>query len=325
MAAKHRRTRHHHDAYKWLGTGAITLGIGAAALVGGTGIAQAKGGDTGGAAGASKPSSADHTTTGVTNHKKTHSPAPTAGALTTAATANTPPPKPVSTPKTKQTNSTTPAPTAATPVAAAPTAVSKPVTPAAAAVTLKPVSAVTTTAKPVAATTATTTNPITTFITTVITNIQKALLGFQTMFFNTPPKITVTTPTKNADGTYTGQFVGTDADGDPLTYSAGVVTQWGTTTVDNVGNNTYTYTYTPSATIAATGGTVLVDIGVYETNYAAHFHGLAQIEQYLLDPLNTYLSRFTGNEGPLFAGSYYPFSWGAAYVNELITIPAPSA
>ena len=58
MTAKHRSARNHQVTYKWMGTGAITLGIGAAAVVGGAGVAEAKTGNPDGSAGSAHSAAA---------------------------------------------------------------------------------------------------------------------------------------------------------------------------------------------------------------------------------------------------------------------------
>ncbi|MGB8405757.1 MAG: hypothetical protein WCE30_16965 [Mycobacterium sp.] len=359
MTAKHRRPTRNTDAYKWLGTGAITLGIGAATLAGGAGIAAAKTGDSTGTNGASSTHSApDHQKPAAASApKKTHDTAKTPKAHSTAATAadtaDSPATKPAPRPKTKQ-----PKPTAAvsgttTPPAAAPTALPKvavhPATPVAAAAVaaLKSVAATTTTAKATTATSAT--NPFT----TLANDIQKALLGFQAMFFSAPPKatatpaaattnplislqtgiqnwihetffntaptITVGTPTKNADGSYTGQITTNDADGDPLKITFDP-NYGGTTTLQNTGNNTYTYTYTPSSSALSTPGySQNLYFTVTETNADSHFHGPAQIQNAIVEATVGAVLRALHFAFP----PYDAASWGSAsgYVDVAVGPP----
>ena len=73
------------DKNLWLGTGALTLGIGAAALVGGTGLAHADSPD-GGSTKTSVGSSAPHTGPKATGHR---SPAKLPGAVRVAAPRST--------------------------------------------------------------------------------------------------------------------------------------------------------------------------------------------------------------------------------------------
>lgn len=281
MSAKHRHAASHRATHKWLGTGALALGIGAAALAG-AGVAEAKAGEPSDAASTNHGPS-DHKPPSAQTHKKAHNPSPTAASAPVAASAtgaSTTPTTPM--PKSKGPKATAAIP--ATLTTAAPTAATvAPTTPVASAVAVatKPVAAVTATAKPLAATTAAATTTTTNPITALVTAIQKALLGFQSMFFNTPPKITVSTPTKGADGTYTGQIVASDADGDPLTIyfdaNAG-----GTTTLQSTGTNTYSYTYTPSATALATPGySHDFSFAAQENNAASHWHGFAQMLAYI--------------------------------------------
>ncbi|MEZ0052902.1 hypothetical protein ABIA30_003927 [Mycobacterium sp. MAA66] len=357
MTAKHRRPTRNTDAYKWLGTGAITLGIGAATLAGGAGIAAAKTGDSTGTNGASSTHSApDHQKPAAAGApKKTHDTAKTPKAHSTAATAadtaGSPATKPAPSPKTKQPKPTAAVSSTTTPPATAPTSpptvVVHPTTPAAAAAVaaLKSVAATTTTAKATTATATSATNPFT----TLANDIQKALLGFQSMFFSAPPKatatpaaaaatpaaastnplislqtgiqnwihetffntaptVTVGTPTKNADGSYTGQITTNDADGDPLkiTFDSNY---GGTTTLQSTGNNTYTYTYTPSSSALSTPGySQNLYFTVTETNADSHFHGPAQIQNAIVEATVGTVLRALGFNYPPYSAA----SWGSA-------------
>lgn len=291
MTAKHRNTTNHHGTHTWLGTGAITLGIGAAALVCGAGVAQAKVGNPHAPAGPTHAAAADKPSS--TAPKKAHGPKPSAAAQAPAATSITSTAAATPTPKIEQ--HSVAAAFGATPVTATasvetPTAASAipavhatvPVT-AAAVVALKPIAAVSASATSAAATPAATTT-VTNPIVALVTAIQKALLAFRATYFNTPPKITVGASTKNADGTYTGQLVVSDVDGDPLAVYVTSPSTWGTTTVHAVDANTYTYTYTPSATAPITAGfTDDLTFSVQETNASSHYHGLGQFLAYLTE------------------------------------------
>lgn len=310
MAAKHRCTRNNREAYRWLGTGALTLGIGAAALAGGAGVAAAKTGDSSGT-----PSSSDHKATPTVTHKKSHGPSPTAAtAPVTAGTVSAPKATAALMPKDKQPKVTAAiAPNAATKAPTPPWA-ADPTTPAgtAAVVALKPFAAVTTTAQPAAASAASTTTGPTSPANNLFTAIQKALLGFQAMFFNTPPTIRVTVPTKNADGAYTGRITAFDADGDPLSVYSENPTDGGATTLRAVDKNTYEFTYTPSESALTTTGYIhYFDFSAQETNYADHWHGFTQLVNYLVfgHAKNAY-----GN--PL----YFPFAWGTSSSNKPMAI-----
>lgn len=121
------------------------------------------------------------------------------------------------------------------------------------------------------------TNPLNSFVHGIQAWITKT-------FNNTAPTITISTPTKNTDGTYTGQFTASDVDGDPLTieYTASMI--YGTTSVADHGDGTYTYTYTPSeAALTEPNLTYHLSFTAVETNAAAHFHGPAQIRELIVD------------------------------------------
>lgn len=313
MSAKLRHASHTHEAYRWLGTGALMLGVGVATLTGGAGIAEAGTGEHGGPAG-SGHSTADHKTAAASTPKKSHSPAdlvsrPTAAPASTAVAVPTatsgPTPKPAPTANTKA-----PKPVAVSVSSVIDTKAAKP-SAATTATTVAAVVAVAATPKAAAATTttATVTNPIT----ALVTAIQKALLSFQAMFFNTPPTITAGAPTKNADGTYTGQIVASDIDGDPLDVYVEYGGARGTTTLQavNTATNTYTYTYTPSATVA-TGTTDTLTFGAQETNAASHYHGFSQLLAFIEYQL----------EPPLYKQEigYYPSEWGTTTTDVVVTV-----
>ena len=130
--------------------------------------------------------------------------------------------------------------------------------------------------------------------------IQSFLHNIQVQYFNTRPKVaSYTLPTLNADGTYSGQVVFEDKDGDPLTYSAYPPYDGSTVTVDQSGN----YTLTPSEdalTQPKSGGFY---IKVVESNADAHYHGLSQIvEKIVRTALYSVLGQF--HFPPYYAPGY---------------------
>lgn len=326
MTAKHPSTRNHRGTHKWLGAGAITLGIGAAAIAGGAGVAEAKTGNPDGSAGSTHSAAADKPSASAP--KKAHGPKPSAAVHTPTATAASAPSSSTATatPEPKVAHavaSVTSGAPAATPPAASSAATVHAIVPVAAtaAVAVNPVARVTPTAASAAAVPAATTT-VTNPIAALVAAIQKALLSFQntlltfrTTYFNTPPKIVVGTSTKNSDGTYTGQLVVSDADGDPLAVYVTSPSTWGTTTLQAVNANTYTYTYTPSATAPiAAGYSDNLYFSVEETNALSHYHGLGQYIEYLTDEVL--------HSGPM-GGFLYPISAyqaGTTTRNLVITV-----
>lgn len=106
--------------------------------------------------------------------------------------------------------------------------------------------------------------------------------AFRKSFINTAPTISGSSgPTRNSDGSFTGQVIGADVDDDPLTYSIGTAPSRGTASVDADGN----YTYVPDAELAAGGGTVTFYIHATEANVGTHLHGLNEFTAKLFDPL----------------------------------------
>jgi hypothetical protein len=146
-----------------------------------------------------------------------------------------------------------------------------------------------------------------------------SLAWFKKTFANTAPKVTVSTPIKNADGTYTGQVTTSDADGDPLTieYSA---TQDGTTTLSDHGDGTYTFTYTPSESAATTPNfKYYFYVSASEANAASHFHSFEQI---VIAIAKATLGNFLRAIDPGYRhliSPYDPLEW--SYGSAGVTIP----
>lgn len=121
------------------------------------------------------------------------------------------------------------------------------------------------------------TNPLNSFVLGIQAWITKT-------FNNTAPTVTSSTPTKNTDGTYTGQLAISDIDGDPLTIEYTASSAYGTTALTDHGDGTYTYTYTPSEFALTTPNfTYRIVFTAVETNAAAHFHGPEQIRDLIVD------------------------------------------
>lgn len=157
-----------------------------------------------------------------------------------------------------------------------------------------------------AATPSTATNPLQ----LAFDNFQEAI---QRTFFNSLPEVTLTEPTRNADGSYTGRIVATDADGDPLTIS-GNFAAGGTTTLDADGY----YTYTPSDSVSSIPGFVhTIAFRIVEDNAANHFHGPAQIRNAIEATVLHALF------GPLGYPPYSAESWGTVRADVRIPVGPP--
>lgn len=164
---------------------------------------------------------------------------------------------------------------------------------------------------------------------------------FKKTFSNTLPTITVSPPTKNADGTYTGQFTASDVDGDPLTirdpFQTGSPTTLpdqgdgpitllnhgdGPTTVTDHGDGSYTYTYTPSATASATPNYQHTFIfAAVETNGALHFHSLTQLVDAILQAtIGNLLRAFDPSLGSIVIPPYAPSNWSQSEAAVTLTI-----
>jgi len=96
-------------------------------------------------------------------------------------------------------------------------------------------------------------------------------LGLQRAYFNrTPTANPSRDPGQTSEGVVTGYVGAADPDGDPLTVELRSQAGRGIATVTADGR----FTYTPSAALAATGGTDTFTVIVRETNAASHIHGL---------------------------------------------------
>lgn len=130
------------------------------------------------------------------------------------------------------------------------------------------------------------TNPLNSFVHGIQAWIKKT-------FNNTAPTVTFSTPTKNADGTYTGQLTASDVDRDPLTIQYTASSAYGTTALTDHGDGTYTYTYTPSEfALSIPNYTYHIPFTAVETNAASHFHGPEQIRELIVDATLGNLVRF---------------------------------
>lgn len=96
-------------------------------------------------------------------------------------------------------------------------------------------------------------------------------LNFQRTYFNKMPTAKpVQKPGQSSQGVVTGTVGAKDPDGDPLEVELSSGPKRGSVQVDADGN----YTYTPSAELAASGGTDTFTVVVRETNADEHAHGL---------------------------------------------------
>ncbi|MGP4053826.1 right-handed parallel beta-helix repeat-containing protein [Mycobacterium sp. 4D054] len=95
-------------------------------------------------------------------------------------------------------------------------------------------------------------------------------LNFQRTYFNKMPTAKpVQKPGQSSQGVVTGTVGAKDPDGDPLEVTLSSGPKRGSVQVDTDGN----YTYTPSAELAASGGTDTFTVVVRETNADEHTHG----------------------------------------------------
>ena len=93
----------------------------------------------------------------------------------------------------------------------------------------------------------------------------------QTTVFNRSPTASpVQAAGQTASGVVTGSVGAADPDGDPTAVALGVGPKNGTVVVHTDGS----FTYTPSAALAATGGTDSFTVTVSETNADSHIHSL---------------------------------------------------
>jgi Glycosyl hydrolases family 16/Bacterial Ig domain len=102
--------------------------------------------------------------------------------------------------------------------------------------------------------------------------INSILRQFQITFFNRTPTIYYDSSTNvlNPDGTITGQVIGSDPDGDTLTYAVSNPANGGTAVIDANGN----FTYTPGPDFVQDGSTDLFTATVSDAQSGFHIHGL---------------------------------------------------
>lgn len=95
-------------------------------------------------------------------------------------------------------------------------------------------------------------------------------LGLQRSLFNQSPTAKPEQDDgQTSEGVVTGDVGAADPDGDPVTVELSIGPSNGTVVVNADG----TYTYTPSASLAASGGTDTFTVVVRETNASEHTHG----------------------------------------------------
>ncbi|MCV7061817.1 hypothetical protein H7I76_18010 [Mycolicibacterium vaccae] len=100
--------------------------------------------------------------------------------------------------------------------------------------------------------------------------LRALFLNFQRTYFNkTPTAKPVQRPGQSSQGVVTGTVGAKDPDGDPLEVELSTGPKRGSVQVDADGN----YTYTPSESLAASGGTDTFTVVVRETNADSHTHG----------------------------------------------------
>ncbi|GAS98160.1 glycoside hydrolase family 16 [Mycolicibacterium canariasense] len=147
--------------------------------------------------------------------------------------------------------------------------------------------------------------PTATAFTDPLTTLVYGLQGwFNRTFNNTLPTVTMSAPTKNADGSYTGQITATDIDGDPLQVNL-TPTRNGTITYTDHGNGTYTYTFIPSEAALTTPNSVFsLFVSAVETNANDHFHGLPQIQDFIVQST---LGNFARALVPSYSYSWPPY------------------
>ena len=131
----------------------------------------------------------------------------------------------------------------------------------------------------------------------------------KTTYFNSSPTASPRQdPVQSTPGVLTGDVGASDPDDDPLAVSLKTgPTKAGSSVVVNPNG---TYIYTPSAALAATGGTDSFTVTVRETNAASHIHGAAQL-------VNAFLHAITGGAVPLNDGS-------SITVTVPVAVPTPT-
>lgn len=91
------------------------------------------------------------------------------------------------------------------------------------------------------------------------------------LFFNVTPSVTHTiNPGQSSDGVITGSVVGTDPDSSPLNYSVTTAPVHGSVALGSDGS----FTYTPDASVAATGTTDSFTVTVSDAGTGFHVHGI---------------------------------------------------
>ena len=95
--------------------------------------------------------------------------------------------------------------------------------------------------------------------------------SFASTFFNQTPTLSLAgNPVQGANGVVTGMLNGTDAEGDPLTYSVTAAPSNGTVAVGTNGS----YTYTPSESVAYAGTIDSFAVTVSDAGAGFHIHGI---------------------------------------------------
>ena len=141
--------------------------------------------------------------------------------------------------------------------------------------------------------------------------------AFRKTFINTAPTIAGSSgPTRNSDGTFTGQVIVADVDDDPLAYSIGTAPVRGTATVDADGN----YSYIPDAELAASGGTVTFYIHAEEANAGSHLHGFNEFTALLFNPLYQFLNNLVPQNRFKFP-TYHQYTYSRTQHYVRVTVP----
>ncbi|MGE2836530.1 right-handed parallel beta-helix repeat-containing protein [Mycobacterium sp. SMC-4] len=117
--------------------------------------------------------------------------------------------------------------------------------------------------------------------------LREFMLRIQRTYFNKPPTAKpVQNPGQSSGSTVTGTVGARDPDDDPVEVELSEGPKAGSVQVNPDG----TYTYTPSADLAAAGGTDTFTVTIRETNADSHYHGLN-------DLLSTMVRSLTGAAG----------------------------
>ena len=250
--ARRRRAHNPHiEATSWLGAGAVTLGVGAA-LIGAAGSAHA---DT--SAGAESKSAAS-ATSGVEHHSKTA----VLGDKRSRAMASKPVAGTAAVGRPTSTSSVTPTAAAATGIGSA-KAHSLPA-PAG--------SSITSSTAAVSRATSAQATPLS--VSAVLAYLGREI---QYTFFNRSPTANPAQTGQSATGVVTGNLNAADTAGNPLTFTVTKSPTQGTVTVAGDGS----YTYTPNATLTASGGTDSFTVAVND-GAGVKLPGLAGVFQSVL-------------------------------------------